>query len=230
MTRMRALAEQLGAKVRRLGDVLAVADTQQRTIAMGRHQLGELRERLDVLERELHTRERDGRPADDLLLQLARIGRAVNDEPAGHTRVAVVLANCIEHAAHLAHGHVPLSADRADAPPSAHFDPVAVAAVGLTARVHGVANLALALFAAIHPDYAVRLDRGAVDRLLTAWYAPSDGGRWPALVQVCRRHLGFKVDPGSVKRELARGRHQLHASNSPQERGVGNLPSAGGAR
>lgn len=180
---------------------------------MGRYQLTELRAALDALEEDLEARGHAGLPADDLLLRLARMSRGLHDVIDGHMRVAIVLCNCIDHAAHLRDGHRPLIAHDVKATPATHFNPAGAAAIGLASLVHGEANVALALFAELYPEYAVRLNREAVDRLVLAWRLPDDGaGKWPTLVHVCRASLGFKLDVTSLKREAQKQRALQHAT------------------
>jgi hypothetical protein len=210
-------AEHIGKRVRALGDVLAIKGPAAKRVAMARHQIGRLREWLDEAEAMTDAIELAG-PDDEVVpaldRHLSRLGnmtRGANGLPSSNVRVAARLANCIELATNLSEGRVPCVSPKPDAAPVPE-DPLSYLAIGLAARVHGVANLALELFAESFPDYAVRLDRDAMDRLVTAWLSPSPGrGKWASIAAICKERLDLYVDPTSVKTELATLRRKANA-------------------
>jgi hypothetical protein len=209
---VRGEAEDLSRRARELTDALALPDEQQRTVAVTRLQIRDLRERLDGAERELNARSEAGLPVDGILLRIARMARGINDVPAGNTRIAMYLANCVQHTLAFQLGVFPRSAPGEDAP-RAPFNPTTVAALGMAARTQGIANVALKLFAEIFPEYAVKLDRHSLDRLATAWQTlgdAGDGGKWSAIARVCKERFGFSVQPESVKRELGHAQRDAY--------------------
>jgi hypothetical protein len=143
------------------------------------------------------------------------MARAPNAVPSGNTRVAMYLANCVEQAVVLSYGVLPAEGPEDGALPVVRDieDVVHYTAVGLAAKVHGARNVALYLFAKIFPEHAARLDRASLDKMVTAYLAGRQsggrgaaGGRWPAVIEVCRLRLGLHVKQASVEAELKAAR------------------------
>jgi hypothetical protein len=185
-------AQRIGATMRGIVDDLSSA---QPDLRLARRQLRAVIERATDLERKIMMREAAGLDAPELVHEAARTylaQRGMGDSP---TRVAAYLARTIDVCAHLSVG---------DHPGEPALDPGDVEALRLAVRVHGIAGAALAWFAVAYPEHAVKIDVASLDRLVTAWTAGVDGGRWPVIADVWWLRFRVKLAPDSIKKEIAK--------------------------
>jgi hypothetical protein len=187
------LAQRIGGTLRRIIDAL---DAPRPSNALARHQLAAIRQKVTELERELEVRDDAGLVADDIVATAAKTLRSLHQIDDDATHRAARLAMGLDVAAHLAvHGSATL-------PPEArHGDEDAFAAV---VRAFGVGQAALAHFALMYPDLAVRIDRPSLDRLVIAWTTEVQGGKWPVLASVWWEVFDVRLAPLSIKNETTK--------------------------
>lgn len=142
------------------------------------------------LQADLKVRLEAGLSSDDIAAEAARTVRAMRGWTESPTRKAALLAATLTYCANLSAGLTPVG-----------DDPFDTEALRLAIRVQGIGTAARAQFAMMFPEDAARLDRTSMDRLVTAWTAAVEGGRWPAIAGVWKACFGVKIAPDSIQRE-----------------------------
>jgi hypothetical protein len=173
--------------VREVLDDLRAPDADVR---MTRHQLRAMREELDRMERELEVR--PNRVPAALVARSRRSYRELFNVGSSAIDRASFLARCLNNAVSLALG---------TRPEDCLLTVLEAEAVRLAASSLGVGDIALSLFAMAYPEDAAKIDRRSLDRLVTAWTAAFDGGRWPVLESVCRKRLRIQVSATAIKEQ-----------------------------
>lgn len=174
--------------VREVIDDLRAPDA---AIRMTRHQLRAMREELDRMERELDGGQR--RVAPGLVARTRRSYRDLFNIGTSPLDKASFLARCLNNAVSLALGH------RTE---DCLLTTVEMEAVRLAASSLGIGDIAMTLFAMAYPEDAARIDRRSLDRLVTAWTASIEAGRWPTLEDVCRRRLRIHVPASTIRAQI----------------------------
>jgi hypothetical protein len=195
-----SMVKQAQGIVATVGGTIADLSAARPDIRLARRQIRATQEKLAQLDAELAQVESTDLDASALVERVATTHRTLRGLGDSHTRAAAYLARLLDACAHLATGYSP-------AQPA--LDVEDIESIRLAVHVRGIADTVLTWFAIAYPAYAVKIDRASLDRLITAWTAPFEGAavegsKWPVIVDVWRTRIGYKLEPQSVKKEMAK--------------------------
>jgi hypothetical protein len=171
---------------------------------------------LETMSEELDAREHKRISSQDVLEQLGKVSRGINEIATSNTHIVMVLGQCVENVVHFAQGHL-MQMGMDPRSPLAPVNHQECAAIGLAARTVGAAPVALHLFAELYPEHAARLDRESLNRIASAALVERNKAQWEEAASVAKVRLRIHVTADSLYSEFKRTRRRWLGPQQPPE-------------